>query len=158
MVKPMADALERLKILINSSTPIVVMETVEEMRAVSLVRAACADLNMAVFEWSIADGLVRSGSNVGDLDRRRPIAARGIPGHEKSGSSGASTTAGAGAGARQYGGHDAGSGIHPQGLPSPHGRPGYCTPLRDVGQKFSTNRRTLILTAPSIAIPPNSAA
>ena len=59
----MPDALERLKILINSSTPIVVMETVEEMRAVSLVRAACAELNMAVFEWSIADGLVRSGSN-----------------------------------------------------------------------------------------------
>src|SRR5215831_12000130 len=57
------ETLERLKILINSSTPIVVMETVEEMRAVGLVRAACAELNMAVFEWSIADGLVRSGSN-----------------------------------------------------------------------------------------------
>ena len=38
----MVDALERLKILIDSSTPIVVMETVEEMRAVRLVRAACA--------------------------------------------------------------------------------------------------------------------
>src|SRR2546430_5578930 len=60
----MPDALERLKILINSSTPIVVMETVEETRAVGLVCAACAELNMAVFEWSIADGLVRSGSNV----------------------------------------------------------------------------------------------
>src|SRR5438105_8012946 len=59
----MPDALERLKILINSSTAIVVMETVEEMRAIALVRTACADLNMAVFEWSIADGLVRSGSN-----------------------------------------------------------------------------------------------
>ena len=30
----MADITERLKILIDSSTPIVVMETVEEMRAV----------------------------------------------------------------------------------------------------------------------------
>ncbi len=55
----MADALERLKILINSSTPIVVMETVEEMRAVTLVRMACASLNLATFEWSIASGLVR---------------------------------------------------------------------------------------------------
>jgi len=27
-------------------------------------------------------------------------------------------------------------------------------PLRDVGQKFSANRRTLILTAPSISMPP----
>ena len=26
--------------------------------------------------------------------------------------------------------------------------------LRDVGQKFSTNRRTLIITAPSIEVPP----
>src|SRR5690348_8902894 len=55
--------LERLKILINSSTPIVVMETVEEMRAVALVRDACNELNLAIFEWTIADGLVRSGSN-----------------------------------------------------------------------------------------------
>src|SRR5215475_9507539 len=58
------NALERLKVLINSSTPIVVMETVEEVRALSLVRAACNDLSMALFEWSVADGLVRSGSNV----------------------------------------------------------------------------------------------
>src|ERR1700691_3689836 len=54
--------IDRLKILINSSTPIVVMETVEEVRALSLVRTACSDLGLAVFEWSVADGLVRSGS------------------------------------------------------------------------------------------------
>ena len=46
----MPDALERLKILLNSSTPIVVMETVEEMRAVRLVRVACSSLNLATFE------------------------------------------------------------------------------------------------------------
>ena len=56
----MSDALDHLKILINSSTPIIVMETSEEMRAVSIVRKACTELNMATFEWSIADGLVRS--------------------------------------------------------------------------------------------------
>lgn len=59
----MVNTLDRLKILINSSTPIVVMETLEEMRAVGLARTACADLNIAIFEWSIADGLFRSGSN-----------------------------------------------------------------------------------------------
>ena len=58
----MADTLDRLKVLINSSTPIVVMETSEEMRAVNMVRTACAELNMASYEWTIADGLVRSGS------------------------------------------------------------------------------------------------
>jgi hypothetical protein len=31
------------------------METLEEMRAVGLVRTACADLNIAIFEWSIAE-------------------------------------------------------------------------------------------------------
>src|SRR5579864_569582 len=59
----MLNPLERLKILVNSSTPIVVMETVEEVRAVKIVRAVCADLNLPVFEWSIADGMVRSGNN-----------------------------------------------------------------------------------------------
>jgi len=29
--------------------------------------------------------------------------------------------------------------------------------LRDVGQKFSTNRRTVIITAPTIAMPPELA-
>src|SRR5258708_12388899 len=60
----MTDGLERLKILINSSTPIIVMETAEETHAVGMVRTACSDLNMATFEWSIADGLVRSGTNI----------------------------------------------------------------------------------------------
>jgi len=52
----MTDGLDRLKVLINSSTPIIVMETSEETHAVNLVRAACTELNMATFEWSIADG------------------------------------------------------------------------------------------------------
>src|SRR5260370_19136825 len=30
----------------------------------SLVRTACSDLRLPVFEWSIADGLVRCGSGV----------------------------------------------------------------------------------------------
>src|ERR1035441_11038742 len=59
---PSAGLLDRLKVLINSSTPIVVMETVFLVRALSLVGLACAQLNLAVFEWTIADGLVRSGS------------------------------------------------------------------------------------------------
>src|ERR1700716_3684388 len=54
---------DRLKILISSSTPIIVMETVEEVRALALVRAACPDLSLPIFEWSIADGLTRSGTN-----------------------------------------------------------------------------------------------
>src|SRR5258708_38972231 len=59
----MDKVLERLKVLIDSSTPIVVMETVEEVRAVRMVRAACSALNLAVFEWTIATGLARCGTN-----------------------------------------------------------------------------------------------
>src|ERR1700731_1097527 len=71
----MTDGLDRLKVLINSSTPIVVMETAEEMRAVSMVRNACSDLHMATFEWTIADGLVRSGSNA-PVEAQQKITAR----------------------------------------------------------------------------------
>ncbi len=62
LVKPLADPLGTLKVLIDSSAPIVVMETVEEVRAVRLVRVACASLNLAPFEWSIASGLARCGN------------------------------------------------------------------------------------------------
>jgi hypothetical protein len=55
----MVKALERLKLLIDSHTPIVVMETVEESRALQLLQRAANDLNMPVFEWSVADGLQR---------------------------------------------------------------------------------------------------
>lgn len=58
----MPSVLERLKILINSFNPLLVMETVEEPRAVDLIRQAASDLNLPVFEWSIADGLQRCGA------------------------------------------------------------------------------------------------
>ncbi len=64
----MANVLDRLKVLIDSSTPIVVMETVEETRAVRLVRVACSALNLTTFEWSIASGLMRSGTTTTEVD------------------------------------------------------------------------------------------
>src|SRR5579864_5145601 len=70
-----AIALKRLQVLIDSSTPIVAMETVEEVRAVRMVRAACSALNLAAFEWSVASGLMRCGSSVGEI----------VTGHEFSG-------------------------------------------------------------------------
>src|SRR5256885_7650055 len=159
----MPDALERLKILINSSTPIVVMETVEEMRAVSLVRTACAELNMAVFEWSIADGLVRSGSNVSALPaadlQMRINAARHAANPDAPESSKSAV----------YNTQDpvqASANLETMTMEAVFilkdfhrhmDSPVIVRRLRDVGQKFSANRRTLILTAPSIAIPPELA-
>ena len=72
----MTDGLDRLKVLINSSTPIIVMETSEETHAVNLVRAACTELNMATFEWTIADGLLRSGTNTPPEPAKIPLQAR----------------------------------------------------------------------------------
>src|SRR5882762_9755255 len=156
----MDKALDRLKVLIDSSTPIVVIETVEEVRAVRMVRAACSALNLAAFEWTIASGLARSGTN--------------------------SATAALGAGALVPGGHRGGEvnevgesakalydsrepakmlanleGISIEAafvlkdLQRHMDDPVVVRLLRDVGQKFATNRRTVILTAPKISVPPD---
>lgn len=168
----MADTLERLKVLINSSTPIVAMETVEEVRATALVRSACSELNMAVFEWTIADGLVRSGSNA-------PVGAADTP-PAPTGFGRSQLTPEAARLAREV--------LTGMAVDTPAAQSIYDTRdpakvlahlesmnieavfvlkdfhrhmddpvvvrrLRDVGQKFSENRRTLILTGPSFSLP-----
>jgi hypothetical protein len=176
----MPDGLDRLKVLINSSTPIVVMETSEEMRAVNLVRAACSELNVATFEWSIADGLVRSGSSVPAeapktwAPARSPVAARTVL-SPTSGESdrlmrammSTSSTGGeaAAAGASIYHTREPVQALANMEsmtveavfiLKDFHRHmddPVVVRRLRDVGQKFSANRRTVVLTAPEIAVP-----
>jgi ATP-dependent 26S proteasome regulatory subunit len=152
----MPDALERLKILLNSSTPIVVMETVEEMRAVRLVRAACSSLNLATFEWSIASGLVRCGSDVGELVPETHPSAIG-QGHDLSG---AQALYNSKEPAQALSNLEAMSVEAAFVLKDFHRHMDdsvVVRRLRDVGQKFSVNRRTVIITAPSITIPPELA-
>lgn len=175
----MADGLERLKVLINSSTPIIVMETSEEMRAVNMVRAACAELNMATFEWTIADGLVRSGSGAAPLP---PAASAWSQGARPQTRSILSPSAGeaerlsralmtsdsgaAAAGASMYNTREPVQALANMEsmtieavflLKDFHRHmddPVVVRRLRDVGQKFSANRRTVIITAPELAVPP----
>ena len=156
----MADALERLKILLNSSTPIVVMETVEEMRAVRLVRVACSSLNLATFEWSIASGLVRCGNDIGELvPEPSHLAAGGYAsgtGHNP-GEAGAQALYNSKEPAQALSNLEAMSLEAAFVLKDFHRHmddPVVVRRLRDVGQKFSANRRTVIITAPSITIPP----
>lgn len=189
----MTDGLDRLKVLINSSTPILVMETAEEMHAINLIRTACSDLNMATFEWSIADGLVRSGSNA-PAEVHKPV-----PRADQSGGwtkvnvaspSQQHTMLSPGAGeadrltraVMSSMGSEAASGAATSGsiyntrepvqalanmesmtveavfiLKDFHRHmddPVVVRRLRDVGQKFSANRRTVILTAPELSVPP----
>jgi AAA+ superfamily predicted ATPase len=153
--------LERLKVLINSSTPIIIMETVEEVRALALVRAACADLNMALFEWTIADGLVRSGSAAAQQSLQQHQENRGA-----SISQANSTNAAASQRTAMYNTADpvqALANLEAMTIEAVFvlkdfhrhmDSPIVVRRLRDVGQKFSANRRTLILTAPAIEMPP----
>jgi ATP-dependent 26S proteasome regulatory subunit len=185
----LADGLERLKVLINSSTPIVVMETSEEMRAVNLVRTACAELNMATFEWTIADGLVRSGSNGAPQSGSVGLQARIDQATGWTGAARAQarsvlnpaageadrltrslTTSmvadsGAAAGASMYNSRDPVQALANMEsmtveavfiLKDFHRHmddPVVVRRLRDVGQKFSANRRTVIITSPELSVP-----
>ena len=184
----MNDTLDRLKVLINSSTPIVVMETSEEMRAVNMVRAACTQLNMSTFEWSIADGLVHSGSNSLAEGEKIPLQARidqarnqvhlAQPRSALSPSSGEAdrltrammSAMGPEATAATAGGSIYNTREPVQALANMESMtveavfilkdfhrhiddPVVVRRLRDVGQKFSANRRTIVITAPEISVP-----
>ena len=154
----MANVLDRLKVLIDSSTPIVVMETVEETRAVRLVRVACSALNLTTFEWSIASGLMRSGTTTTEVI---------LEGNDGSGRFGA----GIGTEALEQNTKALYNSREPAQmlanlesisieaafiLKDFHRHmddPVVVRRLRDVGQKFSTNRRTVILMGPRVSIP-----
>jgi len=150
------DPLARLKVLLDSSTPIVAIETVEEVRAVRLVRAACAALNLAAFEWTIASGLARCGSDVGELvpdglDSTSPYSAAAQQTLANSKAIYNSQDP-----AQMLGnleGISIGAAFILKDLHRHMDQPVVVRRLRDVGQKFSENRRTIILTSPKIEIP-----
>lgn len=153
---PNADPLARMKVLLESSTPIVAIETIEEVRAVRLVRAACAAVNIAAFEWTIASGLVRCGSDVGEV----MVEADSNSLH------GASAQQALANSKAIYNSQEPaqmlanlqsislGAAFILKDLHRHMEEPVVVRRLRDVGQKFSENRRTIILTSPKIEIPP----
>jgi SpoVK/Ycf46/Vps4 family AAA+-type ATPase len=158
LVKPSADTLETLKVLIDSSAPIVVMETVEEVRAVRLVRAACSSLNLATFEWSIATGLARCGNEANEpiVEARFPASGTGHDATDLSAQAIYNTREPA-----QVLGVLEGISVEAAFILKDFHRhmedPVVVRRLRDVGQKFSRNRRTVIIIAPSIRMPPELA-
>ncbi|MEM9809254.1 MAG: AAA family ATPase [Cyanobacteria bacterium P01_D01_bin.56] len=60
---PFAASVRHLQTLIMSFHPIIVVETVEEERVQHLINKATLDLQLPVYEWSIAQGLVRLEGN-----------------------------------------------------------------------------------------------
>lgn len=149
------DPLARLKILLDSSTPIVAIETVEEVRAVRLVRAACVALNLAAYEWTIASGLVRCGSDVGAViaeDRAAAFADTAADAFSNSKAIYHSQEP-----AQMLANLEAisiGAAFILKDLHRHMDEPVVVRRLRDVGQKFSENRRTIVLTSPKLDIPP----
>jgi len=168
------------------------METSEETRAVSVVRAACSQLNMATFEWTIADGLIRSASNTPVERQKMAAQARPDPAttiwNQNSRSQTRTVLSPTGGEAERLT-RAVMSSIGTEGSASAAAGSIYNTRepvqalanmesmtveavfilkdfhrhmddpivvrrLRDVGQKFATNRRTVIITAPEITVPP----
>jgi len=158
LVNPLADALGALKVLIDSSAPIVVMETVEEVRAVRLVRVAAASLNLATFEWSIASGLVRCGNEGHEpvLEGRFPAIGTGQDATDLAAQALYNSREPA-----QVLGTLEGISVEAAFILKDFHRhiedPVVVRRLRDVGQKFSKNRRTVVIIAPSIKMPPELA-
>jgi ATP-dependent 26S proteasome regulatory subunit len=151
------DPLARLKVLLDSSTPIVAIESVEEVRAVRLVRAACVALNLAAFEWTIASGLVRCGSDVGEVvsESRGATSAYGAAAQEALINSKAIYNSQEPA--QMLANLEAisiGAAFILKDLHRHLDQPVVIRRLRDVGQKFSENRRTVVLISPKIEIPP----
>ncbi|HWO36009.1 MAG TPA: hypothetical protein VNO32_45035, partial [Candidatus Acidoferrum sp.] len=141
----------------DSSTPIVAMETVGEVRAVRLVRAACAALNLAAFEWTIASGLVRCAGDVGEVvaDERGFASTSSAAAHEALGNSKAIYNSREPAQMlANLEGISIGGAFILKDLHRHMDDPVVVRRLRDVGQKFSENRRTIILTSPKLDIPP----
>jgi SpoVK/Ycf46/Vps4 family AAA+-type ATPase len=150
----MADTIERLKVLIDSSTPIVVMETLEEMRAVRMVRIACSSLNLATFEWSIASGLARCGQLAVETALITAGLAEGGDDHPTEDAKALYNSRDP----AQMLGNLEGLTLEAAFILKDFHRhmddPVVVRRLRDVGQKFSSNRRTVIITAPKISVPP----
>jgi SpoVK/Ycf46/Vps4 family AAA+-type ATPase len=120
------------------------------------VHAAALPLDLAVFEWTIASGLVRCGEGPHEL--RVPLSARGL------------TSFSADSGAQAiYNSRDPSQALSNLEAISVEAvfilkdfhrhmaDPVVVRKLRDVGQKFSTNRRTVVITAPTIELPPELA-
>ena len=149
------DALQRLKVLIDSSTPIVVIESVEEVRAVRMVRSACSALNLAAFEWSVATGLMRCGTSVGEVvtGGNYEFATHGVQDSVENAKALYNSREPA-AMLANLEGITIEAAFILKDLHRHMDDPVVIRRLRDVGQRFATNKKTVILTAPKIEIPP----
>jgi len=137
------------------------METVEEARAVRMVRVACADVNLATFEWTIASGLARCGTNSGEPQFEDSLPPGGYDSMRRTDSDQNSKAIYNSQDPAQMLGNLEAVSVEAVFILKDFHRhmedAVVVRRLRDVAQKFSTNRRTVIITGPRVVVPPELA-
>jgi SpoVK/Ycf46/Vps4 family AAA+-type ATPase len=121
-----------------------------------MVRAACSALNLAAFEWSVATELLRCGSNVGEVitGGNYDFAPHGGQDSLEQNAKALYNSREPAAMLANLEGISIEAAFILKDLHRHMDDPVVIRRLRDVGQRFATNRKTIVLTAPKIEIPP----
>jgi len=120
-----------ITLLLRSHTPLLVLETHEERRALDLIKNISIDIDMPVFKWSVTSGMQRLDLN---LDERSDLKdPRKVLEHIK---------------AADYKGVYMLLDIHPY-LNDPH----HVRLLKEVAMRFETNGSKLVLISHEVKIP-----
>jgi ATP-dependent 26S proteasome regulatory subunit len=119
-----------LELLIRSHHPIVAIESQEEERVRALVQAVAVRVDLPLFEWTTTSGLKRIGTNDPMYETGKPLAALRAVADMRT------------------------EALYlMQDLQKYFEDPTILRALRDIGQSFGRDRRTLILCAPELPIP-----
>ena len=124
------DALRNLEILVNSRTPLIAIETLEEDRVEQALERVAQRLRIALFVWTMTRGLRRSGALEPLYDTKEPLKAlrnlRDLPNE----------------------------GIYlMEDLYRSLGDATVVRTLQDLARSFSRERRAVVLTAPHVELP-----
>jgi len=123
--------MEELSLLIKSRYPLICVESHEEDRLIALLERLCQELNLAFFTWSIADGLCRRELGHAAYESQDPLKAL------------------------QH--------IDSSGLPAVYllrdfhpylSDPRLVRRLREIAQASTKREITLVLSAPTLTLPP----
>lgn len=121
-----------IKMMIRSQQPLVVFETVEEDRVGTLLEGVARDLEMPLFEWTLAKGLYRRDHPVPFHGTRDlPVALKHVAGLTVIGI------------------------FHFKDLADQLGDPTVRRLVKELLAHFSRNRSTLVLSAPAVELPPD---
>jgi SpoVK/Ycf46/Vps4 family AAA+-type ATPase len=74
-VSPASDKRDALRLLVNSRSPIITVETSEESRVEELAAEVAAELDIPFFTWSVTSGVMRRGTDQPIYDTEDPEKA-----------------------------------------------------------------------------------